>query len=340
MSRFDQLGKSLRSEPRHWLVTGAAGFIGSHLVQSLLTLGQRVTGLDNFATGSRANVAVLKSLPHADAFFTFVEGDICSASDCARAAKGVDYVLHQAALGSVPRSIDDPIASHAANVSGFVNMILASRDASVKRFVYASSSAVYGDIEDSPKVEDRVGTLLSPYAVTKKVNELYAENFSSLYPISSVGLRYFNVYGPRQDPNGAYAAVIPRWIGELLAGGTCTMNGDGETTRDFCFVDNVVQANILAAVVGPGVATHRVYNVAVGDTTSLNQLYQMIRDALAVHRPEVAGRPPTYGPFRTGDVRHSLANISRVSDELGYQPSVRVSTGISATVESYLRSHA
>ena len=277
MSRYDDLQDDLRQTPRRWLVTGAAGFIGSHLVETLLGLGQHVVGLDNFATGSRANVEAA-SAAHPDRF-RFVEGDIRSLDDCRAACEGVDIVLHQAALGSVPRSIKDPLATHATNVDGFVNMLVAARDAGIGRFVYASSSSVYGDHPGLPKVEDQIGTPLSPYAVSKRVDELYARTFQDHYPIETVGLRYFNVFGPRQDPNGPYAAVIPRWLGEMLDGTPSTIFGDGETSRDFCYVANVVQANLLSAF-APTDATGTVYNVALGDRTTLNELFRTLGERL------------------------------------------------------------
>jgi len=335
---IDTVQDEIRRQPRSWLVTGAAGFIGSNLVERLLSLGQRVIGLDNFSTGYRHNLDDVRACVGEEAWarFEFIDGDIRDLDTCRRACDGVDYVLHQAALGSVPRSLADPIATNASNVTGFLNMLVAARDAKVKRFVYAASSSTYGDHPGLPKVEDKIGRPLSPYAVTKYVNELYADVFQRSYGIECVGLRYFNVFGRRQDPNGAYAAVIPKWVGQLLAGERCRINGDGETSRDFCYIENVVQANLLAAVVvGEGV-TGEVYNVAVGDRTTLNQLYAAIRDGIARYRPEVAGLEPVYGDFRPGDVRHSQADVSKARQRLGYAPTHDLGRGLEEALEWYL----
>ena len=341
MTRYEQVKQALRENPKTWLVTGIAGFIGSHLGCQLLSLGQKVVGLDNYATGSRENVdAVRDVLRMASARnFTFVRGDIRELVDCKRATEGVDYVLHQAALGSVPRSLDDPLTTNAANIGGFLNMLVAARDAGVQRFVYAASSSTYGDHEALPKVEDTIGRPLSPYAVTKYVNELYADVFDRAYGMQSIGLRYFNVFGPRQDPQGAYAAVIPRWFGELLQGGDCHINGDGETSRDFCYVDNVVQANLLAATVEDADAINQVYNVAVGGRTSLNALYEGIRDRLAKERPELAVASAVHGGFREGDVRHSQADIGKARRLLGYAPTHDVEAGLTETAQWFLARH-
>src|SRR6056297_2768404 len=312
MTRYSDAQQALRDSPKTWLVTGVAGFIGSHLAIALLQLGQRVVGLDNYATGHRHNVDAVRDVAAAtNARFSFIKGDIRELVDCKRAAEGVDYVLHEAALGSVPRSLADPITTNAANIDGFLNMLVAARDAGVKRFVYAASSSTYGDHEALPKVEDTIGQPLSPYAVTKYVNELYADVFDRAYGMQSIGLRYFNVFGPRQDPAGAYAAVIPRWFGALLRGEACHLHGDGETSRDFCFIDNVVQANLLAATVEDDAAVNEVYNVAVGGRTTLNELYAGIRDRLAEQRPELASARVSHGAFRPGDVRHSQADIGK-----------------------------
>jgi UDP-N-acetylglucosamine 4-epimerase len=328
--------------PARWLVTGGAGFIGSHLVEQLLKAGQRVVALDNLATGYRANLddAVKKAGGDAAARFEFVEGDITSLDACHAAAKGADYVLHQAALGSVPRSLENPLATHRANVDGFVNMLVAARDAKVKRFVYASSSSVYGDEPTLPKVESRTGRVLSPYAATKHVNEVYAQVFQRSYGLETIGLRYFNVFGPRQDPNGAYAAVIPRWMAALAAGKPCDLNGDGSTSRDFCFVLNAVQANLRAALSTVPGCTDTVYNVAVGDKTSLVQLYELIRARVAVRRPEVAALAPNFRPFRAGDIKDSQADIGRAREKLGYAPTHTVPQGLDETVGSYLERSA
>lgn len=335
-SRFDRLKSELRAEPRSWLVTGGAGFIGSHLLEELLGLGQTVRVLDNLATGKRANVeAVLAAAgPDAAKRCTFIEGDIADAATAARACEGVDYVLHQAALGSVPRSIADPRTSHRANVDGFLEMLIAARDAGVKRFVYASSSSIYGDEPNLPKVESRVGRVLSPYAGTKAVNELYAGVFQLTYKLECIGLRYFNVFGPRQDPDGPYAAVMPKWVKSLLQGEPCTINGDGETSRDFCFVKNAVQANLLSAV-APAASTDTAYNVAFGERTTLTDLFALLRDGLAVKRPELASAQPKYADFRPGDVRHSLADIAKARELLGYAPTHDVKKGIGEALAWY-----
>ncbi len=338
MSAFGALERELQGRRYRWLVTGAAGFIGSNLVERLLQLDQDVVGLDNFATGHRANLDDVRRSVGAQAErFRFIEGDIRNPDDCARAVEGAEYVLHQAALGSVPRSLADPVTSNQANIDGFLNMLLASRDAGVRRFVYAASSSTYGDHPGLPKQEDRIGRPLSPYAVTKYVNELYADVFARSYGMQCIGLRYFNVFGPRQDPQGAYAAVIPRWIGTLLAGETCRINGDGETSRDFCYIDNTVQANLLAATAEGEDAVNTVYNVAVGGRTSLNQLYFRIRELLAERRPELLALEPEYGDFRAGDVRHSQADISRASERLGYAPRFDVNEGLAQTTAWFLQ---
>jgi len=327
---YTLLQAQLRAQPRRWLVTGVAGFIGSHLLETLLGLGQEVTGLDNFATGHRHNLDDVRQQVGEAAWarFRFVEGDIRDLADCQRACEGVELVLHQAALGSVPRSIADPITTNAANVTGFLNMLVAARDAGVQRFVYAASSSTYGDHPGLPKVEDTIGKPLSPYAVTKYVNELYADVFGRTYGLQSIGLRYFNVFGPRQDPNGAYAAVIPKWAAAILAGETVYINGDGETSRDFCFVANAVQANLLAATTADAAAANQVYNVAVGDQTSLNGLHTMLVQALAAARPGLQAAAPEHRPFRAGDVRHSLADIGKARTLLGYRPSHDIRAGL------------
>jgi UDP-N-acetylglucosamine 4-epimerase len=337
VSKFDDVKEHLRGRQYRWLVTGAAGFIGSNLVQALLALGQRVTGLDNFATGYRHNLDEVRDLvgPDAWAGFQFIEGDIRDAATCARACAGVDFVLHEAALGSVTRSIEDPQRTHDTNVNGFVNMLLAARDAHVKRFVYAASSSTYGDHPGLPKVEDQIGKPLSPYAVTKYVNELYADVFARCYGTESIGLRYFNVFGPRQDPQGAYAAVIPQWVAAMVAGQPVFINGDGETSRDFCFIDNVVQANVLAAL-APGGAANQVYNVALNERTSLNQLYRMMRELLVPRFPHLQGKQPQYKDFRAGDVRHSQADITRARELLGYAPTHRIDAGLREAMDWYV----
>ena len=334
---YEQLQVQLRREPKTWLVTGVAGFIGSNLLETLLKLDQRVVGLDNFATGHRHNLDEVRRLvsPTQWARFDFIEGDIRHLADCEKACQGVDHVLHQAALGSVPRSLEDPIATNAANVTGFLNMLVAARDAKVKSFTYAASSSTYGDHPGLPKVEDQIGKPLSPYAVTKYVNELYADVFARAYGFQTIGLRYFNVFGPRQDPNGAYAAVIPKWAAALLKGETVFINGDGETSRDFCFVDNAVQANLLAATATRPEALNQVYNVAVGDRTTLNDLFRLIRDALVPHGV-AADTQATHRDFRAGDVRHSLADVSKANNLLGFVPSHRLADGLGVAMTWYV----
>jgi len=323
-----------------WLVTGCAGFIGSNLIETLLEKGQRVVGLDNFATGFQHNLDQVEAAVGAQkwANFRFIRGDIRSLETCHEACKGVDYVLHEAALGSVPRSIDDPIASHESNVTGFLNMLVAARDAKVKRFVYAASSAAYGDHPGLPKVEETIGRPLSPYGAGKYMNELYADVFGRCYGLQTVGLRYFNVFGPRQDPDGAYAAVIPKWIAAMLRDETVYINGDGETARDFCYIDNVVQANILAATVQNDEAVNRVYNVALGDQTSLNQLFTSLRELLQERDPDFNCAPAVYRDFRAGDVRFSRADISKATKLLGFKPTVRVHDGLERALEWYVAS--
>lgn len=342
MSTFTDTQQRLRGQQHHWLVTGAAGFIGSNLVEALLKLGQRVTGLDNFATGHQHNLDQVQALVGADAWanFTFIRGDIRVLADCQRACEGVDYVLHQAALGSVSRSIADPIATNETNVSGFLNMLTAMRDAKVKRFVYAASSSTYGDHPDLPKVEPVIGNPLSPYAVTKYVNELYANVFGRTYGTESIGLRYFNVFGPRQDPHGAYAAVIPQWIAALIANQPLFINGDGETSRDFCYIDNVVQANILAATSTAEGAVNQVYNVALNARTSLNQLHGMMRALLVDKFAHVADHHPQYKDFRAGDVRHSQADIGKAGQLLGYAPTHSIDAGLKQAMDWYVASLA
>jgi UDP-N-acetylglucosamine 4-epimerase len=325
-----------------WLVTGSAGFIGSHLVEQLLRLGQRVVSLDNFATGHPANLREVEPAVGAEAWrrHRFIEASIVDPEACRAACRGVDIVLHQAALGSVPRSIADPIPTHQTNVTGFVNMLLAARDAKVQRFVYASSSSAYGDDENLPKVEDITGGPLSPYAASKQANELYADVFSRCYGIQTVGMRYFNVFGPRQDPEGAYAAVIPRWVRAMLTGEAVEVNGDGETSRDFCYVANVVQANLLAALCEDPMAVNQVYNIAVGESTSLNRLFEILRSLLEEARGPLASARPVYGAFRPGDVRHSLADISLARKRLGYEPTHSLSSGLREALSWYVNRFA
>jgi len=338
MNAYETLKLHLRSKQHNWLITGVAGFIGSNLLEALLQLNQKVVGLDNFATGHKRNLDEVQSIvtPAQWQNFRFMHADICNLADCQNACSGVDYVLHQAALGSVPRSVQDPITTNASNVTGFLNMLVAARDAKVKRFVYAASSSTYGDHPGLPKLEDQIGKPLSPYAVTKYVNELYANMFGKTYGLESVGLRYFNVFGPRQDPNGAYAAVIPKWIASMIKGQDVYINGDGETSRDFCYVANVVQANLLAACAQDAQTVNQVYNIAVGDRTTLNQLYEQLNLNLLPNYPYLQGVQPVYRDFRAGDVRHSLADISKATNFLGYLPTHRIGEGLNVAMAWYV----
>ena len=341
MQSIEQVRRGLPQRPLRWLVTGSAGFIGSHLVEALLELDQIVVGLDNFATGHQRNLDEIRGTVGADRWsrHRFVEGDIRDAEACHAVCSGIDIVLHQAALGSVPRSLADPAATNATNIDGFLNVLLAARDARVRRFVYAASSSTYGDHPALPKVEAAIGRPLSPYAVTKLVNELYADVFARCYGMQTIGLRYFNIFGARQDPEGAYAAVIPRWIRALLGGETVTINGDGETSRDFCYVDNAVQANLLAAMVDDEAAVNQIYNVAVDDRTTLNRLFALLREAITAHVPSVGAASPEHGEFRPGDVRHSQADIGKARRLLGYAPTHRLADGIRAALPWYLARH-
>jgi UDP-N-acetylglucosamine 4-epimerase len=335
----DSVLARLSDQQYRWLVTGSAGFIGSHLVEALLRLGQTVVSLDNFSTGHRANLEQVRDAVGDPLWrnHTFIEGDICAPEVCRRACRGADFVLHQAALGSVPRSILDPIATNASNVTGFLNVLVAAKEASVRRIVYAASSATYGDHPNLPKVEDTIGSPLSPYAVTKYVNELYAAVFARCYATESIGLRYFNVFGSRQDPDGPYAAVIPRWIRAMLTGGEVTINGDGETTRDFCHVRNAVQSNLLAALTVNADAVNQIYNIAVGSRTSLIDLFGMLRLVLAEQIGQVRSADPVFHEFRQGDVRHSQADISKARLLLGYEPSYGVLEGLREAVPWFIR---
>ena len=337
MSVYDQLQSKLKAAPKTWLVTGGAGFIGSNLLEALLGCDQPVVGLDNFSTGHRKNLEEVRKLvePAQWARFQFVEGDISEPDVCRRACAGVDLVLHQAALGSVPNSMANPIGAHRSNVTGFLNMLVAAREAQVKRFVYASSSAVYGDDPDLPKVEEKVGSPLSPYAATKAMDEMYAGVFARAYGFDSIGLRYFNVFGPRQDPEGAYAAVIPKWIAALLKREPVYINGDGETSRDFCYVQNVVQANLLAATTANPAALNQVYNIALGERTTLNELFQMLQAALRRIEPGLPEQQPVYREFRAGDIPHSLASIARAQRLLGFAPTHRIGQGLALAMEWY-----
>lgn len=338
MSRYESVLSHLQSHPKTWLVTGVAGFIGSNLLEQLLRLDQRVIGLDNFSTGKHRNLDEVQHAVTGDQWqrFTFVEGDIRELSTCHHVCQGVDFILHEAALGSVPRSIADPISSNENNISGFLNMLVAARDAGVKRFVYAASSSTYGDHPGLPKREDTIGKPLSPYAVTKYVNELYADVFARSYGMETVGLRYFNVFGPRQDPEGAYAAVIPCWIRALIKGETVHINGSGETSRDFCYIANVIQMNLLAATNTDPVAINQIYNTAVNARTSLTELFTMLRDRLLPHYPHLQSCQPVYRDFRKGDVLHSQADISKAGNLLGYHPSHTIETGLDSALTWYM----
>ena len=339
MSAYETSVEALRQEPRRWLVTGAAGFIGSNLVEALLQLGQRVTGLDNFSTGHRRNLEQIQQsvAPELWQQFAMIEGDVADLKTCRRALVGIDYVSHQAAMASVPQSIEQPLACHAVNVTGSLNLLVAASEAKVRRFVFASTCAVYGDHPELPKRETSPVRCLSPYALTKLMDELYADFWGRFYGCESVGLRYFNVFGPRQDPQGAYAAVIPKWIEAMMQGREVTIFGDGESTRDFCYVANVVQANILAATTSNPEAVNQVYNVAVNSRTSLNALFSALQERLAHHYPKVSELKPNYRDFRSGDVRHSEAAITKAEKLLGYKPSHRVEDGLDDALQWYLR---
>ncbi len=332
-----ELQNRLRSEPKTWLVTGAAGFIGSNIVEQLLRLDQRVVGLDDFSTGHQKNLDEVRALVSAAQWsrFNMNRGDVTKLDDCRRASAGADYVLHHAAVGSVPRSIDEPLFAHAVNVTGTLHMLVAAHEAKAKRFVYATSSAVYGDDESLPKVEGVLGECLSPYAVSKLADELYAKVFTRCYGIQTIGLRYFNIFGPRQDPNGPYAAVIPKWIEAMIRGNEVRINGDGENTRDFCYVGDVVQANILAATTENPKANGGVYNIARHSKTSLNDLFEVLRSRLSRHYPHLRTLKPVYGPFRPGDVRHSAASIEAAQRSLGFAPEFTVVQGLDAALNWY-----
>jgi UDP-N-acetylglucosamine/UDP-N-acetylgalactosamine 4-epimerase len=344
MTKYEQLQEHLEDNQNTWLVTGVAGFIGSNLLEKLLILNQKVVGLDNFDTGHQHNIdqaiedANKTTGKDLSGNFKFINGDIRELDNCERACSGVDYVLHQAALGSVPRSIEDPINTNKANIDGFLNMLVAAKGAKVKRFVYAASSSTYGDHPDLPKVEDIIGNPLSPYAVTKVVNELYASVFAKTYGFKTIGLRYFNIFGKRQDPNGAYAAVIPKWVAAILNKEDVYINGDGETSRDFCYIDNTVQMNLLAATTDSDEATDQVYNVALNDRTSLNKLYQMIEERLIQRTQGLERKSPIYRDFRAGDVRHSQANIDKAQRLLDYQPKYMISEGMDEAMGWYVGS--
>ena len=346
MNKYEKLQKDLKNNQNTWLVTGVAGFIGSNLLEKLLILNQKVVGLDNFDTGYQhnidqaiddANKSTNKDLSNK---FKFINGDIRKLEDCKKACGGVDYVLHQAALGSVPRSIEDPITSNRTNIDGFLNMLVASKDENVKRFVYAASSATYGDHPDLPKVEDKIGNPLSPYAVTKVVNEIYAKVFATNYEFKTIGLRYFNIFGKRQDPNGAYAAVIPKWVASIINKEDVFINGDGETSRDFCYIDNTVQMNLIAATTEKDEAIDQIYNVALNERTNLNKLHKMIEERLVERISGLKKKKPIYKDFRSGDVRHSQANIDKAQKLLDYQPQFKISEGLDEAMDWYVNSLA
>jgi len=337
MVKFELLKKQLMSSPRSWLVTGVAGFIGSNILEQLLKLNQNVVGLDNLSTGNLRNLDDVRGLVTNEQWraFRFVEGDVCDFSVCSEVCINIDFVLHQAALGSVPRSFEDPIATNRSNVDGFLNLLVAARDANVSRFVYAASSSTYGSHLGSPKVEETIGTPLSPYAVTKLINELYADVLSQAYGLNCIGLRYFNIYGRRQDPNGAYAAVVPKWINSMITGAGVEIHGDGETSRDFCYVEDAVQANLLAATTQNEVAYNKVYNVAVGQSTTLNELYGELQRLLSVSFPHLTKAQPAYGAFRQGDIRESRADISKIKQLLDYSPKYEIRDGLEASLDWY-----
>ena len=337
-SAYQNLIVNLPKNPKSWLVTGVAGFIGSHLLETLLKLDQSVIGLDNFETGHQQNLDEVQNLvsPAQWSNFRFIKGDIRNLDNCIFACQGVDYILHQAALGSVSRSIEDPLATNGTNITGFLNMLVAARDAKAMRFIYAASSSTYGDHPGLPKVEDIIGKPLSPYAVTKVVNELYAEVFAKTYGLENIGLRYFNVFGPRQDPNGAYAAVIPKWTASMINGESIYINGDGETSRDFCYISNTVQANLLAATTNNPEAINQIYNVALGDRTTLNTLFNALKFSLEKNGINYLENP-IYREFRAGDVRHSQANIVKAMQLLGYEPEQRIQSGIDNAMPWYIK---
>jgi len=339
MADYDELKGELNAAPKTWLVTGVAGFIGSNLLETLLKLDQRVVGLDNFSTGRHENLEEVRGLASPEQWrrFRFEEGDISELPICRKSSAGVDFVLHQAALGSVPRSMEDPLGCHESNVTGFLNMLIAAREAKASRFVYASSSAVYGDDAELPKVEEKIGRPLSPYAASKAIGEIYAGTFARAYDFSSIGLRYFNVFGPRQDPEGAYAAVIPKWIAGLLRREPIPINGDGETSRDFCFIENVVQANLLAAMTKNPATINQTYNIALGERTSLNQLFKLLQQSLRARDPSLPEAQPIFRDFRPGDVRHSLADIRKAQRLLGYAPTHRMEDGLEVAMDWYIK---
>jgi UDP-N-acetylglucosamine 4-epimerase len=339
-TQYEKIQQQLKTEPKKWLITGVAGFIGSNLLETLLKLDQTIVGLDSFVTGHQHNLDEVQQEVTDEQWqrFTMIKGDIRNLDDCKQAVKGIDYVLHQAALGSVPRSIEDPIKTNQANIDGFLNMLIASRDEKVSSFTYAASSSTYGDHSALPKIEENIGKPLSPYAVTKVVNELYADVFAKTYGFKTIGLRYFNIFGKRQDPNGAYAAVIPKWVSAMLNNKPVYINGDGETSRDFCFIENAVQMNLLGATASNN-AKNEVYNVAVGDRTTLNELFVAIKEGLSVDRSDLSKIKPIYQDFRAGDVRHSQSDISKANNKLGYDPSHNITQGLKESLIWYKNLH-
>jgi len=338
MNHYELVLQEVKQNPKAWLITGAAGFIGSNLVETLIKLNQKVVGLDNFSTGRQSNLDDVQHFVSTEQWqnFSFIEGDIRNLGNCFQACDGIDIVLHQAALGSVPRSIENPIATNESNIVGFLNMLVAARDSKVKRFVYAASSSVYGDHPQLPKCEDVTGKPLSPYAVTKVVNELYADVFANLYSMEIIGLRYFNVFGKRQNPSGAYAAVIPKWMASLLGGEAVVMNGDGSNSRDFCYIENAIQANLLAGLTTNKAALNQSYNIAVGDRISLQELYEFLAQEIAKHQPDLPFKLPIYGPPRVGDIPHSIADISKARINLQYEPQYKVRMGLIELIDAYL----
>tara|TARA_B110000444_G_scaffold65897_1_gene61762 strand:- start:12377 stop:13417 length:1041 start_codon:yes stop_codon:yes gene_type:complete len=338
LSTYNRTKEDLIKNPKTWLITGVAGFIGSNLLEALLKLNQSVIGIDNFSNSSGNNLSAVQAVSGENwSNFTFYEADIRNLEDCLKACNSADFVLHQAALGSIPRSIANPVLTNDSNINGFLNMLIASRDSNAKRFVYAASSSTYGDHPGLPKTEDRIGRPLSPYAITKYVNELYAEVFGKTYGMETIGLRYFNVFGPRQSPDGAYAAVIPKWINSLLSGDACIINGDGSTSRDFCYIDNVIQANILAATSTNMNAINQVYNVAYGTSTTLNDLHQILVQNIAKHNYQTIENKPSYQDFRPGDVLHSLADITKAKKFLSYNPIYSAEEGLENTVNWFIK---
>lgn len=337
--QYSKTKADLLKNKKTWLITGVAGFIGSNLAEALLKLNQNVIALDNFSTGHKHNLKYIQESVSEEqwANFKFIEGDIVDLETCKKSSKNVDIILHQAALGSVPRSIDNPILSNHNNVTGFLNMLTAAKENNVKRFVYASSSSVYGDSQELPKVEENTGNLLSPYAVTKYVNELYMGVFQKCYGMEAIGLRYFNVFGKRQDPNGAYAAVMPKWISQILNGEDLFINGDGETSRDFTYIENVIQANILAGTTTNEKAFGEAFNTAVGGRETLNNLYSAIVKGVKRHLPDLLINTPIYRDFRTGDIRHSNANITKIQQLLGYEPTHTLENGLKESIEWYIK---